>query len=54
MIVDVVVGLIFLVLTQDVLAGNSRNDRQMCWRSLGDGRIAPVQEKLPVIDDTSS
>lgn len=41
--VDVVVGFILLVLPQDILAGHSRDDRQVSWGSLGDGRIAPVQ-----------
>lgn len=43
MVVDVVVGFILPILTQDILAGHSRNDRQMCRRSLSNGRIAPVQ-----------
>lgn len=54
MVVDVVVGFILLVLTQDMLAGHSRDDRQVSWGSLGDGRITPVQQELTVIDDPGS
>lgn len=43
MVVDVVVGFILLVLSQDILAGHSRDDRQMSWGSLGNGRITSVQ-----------
>ena len=43
MVVDVVVGFILLVLSQDILAGHSRDDRQVSRGSLGNGRIAPVQ-----------
>lgn len=43
MVVDVVVGFILLVLTQDILAGHSRDDGQVSWGSLGNGRVAPVQ-----------
>lgn len=42
-VVDVVVGFILLVLSQDILAGHSRDDRQVSWGSLGNGGIAPVQ-----------
>lgn len=54
MVVDVVVGFILLVLTQDVLAGHPGDDRQVSWGSLGYGRITPVQEELAVIDDPGS
>ncbi len=54
MVVDVVVGFILLVLSQDILAGHSRDDRQVSWRSLGNGGIAPVQEELAIIDDAGS
>lgn len=43
MVIDVVIGFILLVLIQDMLAGHSRDDRQVSWRGLGDGRITPVQ-----------
>lgn len=43
MVVDVVVSFILLVLSQDILAGHSRDDRQVSRGSLGNGRIAPVQ-----------
>lgn len=43
MVVDVVVGFILLVLSQDILAGHSRDDRQVSWGSLGNGRITSVQ-----------
>lgn len=43
MVVDVVVGFILLVLSQDILAGHSRDDRQVSRGSLGNGGIAPVQ-----------
>lgn len=43
MVVDVVIGFILLVLIQDMLAGHSRDDRQVSWRGLGDGRITPIQ-----------
>lgn len=42
-VVDMVVGFILLVLTQDILAGHSGDDRQTSWWSLGNGRVAPVQ-----------
>lgn len=54
MVVDVVVGFVLLVLTQDMLAGHSRDDRQMCRRSLSDGRISPVQQKFAVVNDPGS
>lgn len=54
MVVDVVVGFILLVLTQYILAGHSRDDRQVGRGSLGNGRITPVQQELPVIDNPSS
>lgn len=37
MVVDVVIGFILLVLIQDMLAGHSRDDRQVSRRGLGDG-----------------
>lgn len=40
---DVVVGFVLLVLSQDILAGHSWDDRQVSWGSLGNGGIAPVQ-----------
>lgn len=43
MVVDDVVGFVLLVLSQDILAGHSGDDRQVSWGSLGDGRITPVQ-----------
>lgn len=49
-----VVGFILLVLSQDILAGHSRNDRQVSGWSLGNGGIASVQEELAVIDDPGS
>lgn len=42
-VVDVVVGFILVVLSQDVLAGHSRDDGQVRRRGLGDGGITPVQ-----------
>lgn len=54
MVVNVVVGLILLLLIQDILAGHSRDDRQVSWGSLGNGRVAPVQQELTVIDDPGS
>lgn len=54
MVVDVVVNFILLVLTQDMLAGHSRDDRQVSWGSLSYGGITPVQQELTVIDDPGS
>lgn len=54
MVVDVVVGFVFLVLPQDMLAGYSWDDRQVSWGSLGYGGVTPVQQELSVIDDPGS
>lgn len=54
MVVDVVVGFVLLVLSQDILTGHSRDNRQVSWRSLGQGGIALVQQELAVIDDPGS
>lgn len=54
MVLDVVVGFVLMVLSQDVLASHSGDDRQVGWRGLGDGGVTPVQQKLPVIDDPSA
>lgn len=51
MVVDVVVGLVLPVLGQDVLAGDPRDDREVGWRGLGDGRVTSVQQELTVIND---
>lgn len=40
---DVVVGFVLLVLSQDIWAGHSRNDRQVSRGSLGNGRVTSVQ-----------
>ena len=39
MVVNVVVGFILLVLVQDMLAGHSRDDRQVSWWSPGNRRL---------------
>lgn len=54
MVVDVVVGFVLVVLSQDVLAGHSGDHRQVGGRGLGDGGVTPVQEELPVVDDPSA
>lgn len=54
MVVDVVVGFVLLVLSQDILTGHSGDDRQVSWRGLGQGGIALVQQELAVIDDPGS
>lgn len=43
MVVDVVVGFVLLVLSQDILARHSGDDRQVSRGSLGDGGTTPVQ-----------
>lgn len=53
-VLDVVVGFVLLVLSQDILAGHSRDDRQVSWWRLGQGGIALVQQELAVIDDPGS
>lgn len=54
MLVDVVVGIIFLVLSNHILARHTRDDRQMSWGSLGNGGITAVQQELAIIDDPCS
>lgn len=54
MVVDVVVGFVLLVLSQDILTGHSGDDRQVSWRGLGQGGIALIQQELAVIDDPGS
>lgn len=54
MVLDVFIGFILLVLIQDVLTGHTTNNRQVSWRSLGNGRITHVQQELTVIDDPGS
>lgn len=53
-VLDVVVGFILLVLSQDFLAGHSGDDRQVSWWRLGQGGIALVQQEFAVIDDPGS
>lgn len=53
-VLDVVVGFVLLVLSQDILAGHSADDRQVSWWRLGQGGIALVQQELAVIDDPGS
>lgn len=53
-VLDVVVGFVLLVLSQDILAGHSGDDRQVSWWRLGQGGIALVQQELAVIDDPGS
>lgn len=50
-VLDVVVGFVLLVLSQDVLAGHSGDDRQVSWWCLGQRGIALVQQKFAVIND---
>lgn len=54
MVVDVVVGFILPVLSQNIQTGHARDDRQVSRWSLGNGRIAPIQEELAVVDDPGS
>lgn len=42
-VVDVVVGFVLVVLSQDVLAGHSGDDGQVRRRGLSDGRVTSVQ-----------
>lgn len=50
-VLDVVIGFVLLVLSQDVLAGHSGDDRQVSWWRLGQGGIALVQQEFAVIND---
>lgn len=54
MVLDVVVGFVLLVLSQDILAGHSGDDRQVSWWRLGQGGVALVQQEFAVIDDPGS
>lgn len=53
-VLDVVVGLVLLVLSQDILAGHSGDDGQVGWWRLGQGGIALVQQEFAVINDPGS
>ena len=50
MVVDVV-GFVLLVFVQDILAGHSWDDGEVCWWGLGYWGVASVQEKLAIVDD---
>lgn len=53
-VLDMVVGFVLLVLSQDILAGHSGDDRQVSWWRLGQRGIALVQQEFAVINDPGS
>lgn len=54
MVVDMVVGFILSVLSEDILAGHPGDDRQVGRGSLGYGGVTPIQQELTIVDNSSS